>query len=112
MNRSDALEVLDAVENGMIKLGQSREIWQNDLVYTALQGVRLLMLDAIKKRPETPKEDDHTPVVRCKDCVYYSGFGGCQWGECTLAKGWVHGTWTHEDDHCASGKKEKNGNGK
>ena len=50
MNRSDALEVLDAVENGMIKLGQSRDIWQNDVVYAALAGVRLLLLDALKEQ--------------------------------------------------------------
>lgn len=50
MNRVDGMEALDAVENGMIKLGQSRDIWQNDVVYAALAGVRLLLLDAIKEQ--------------------------------------------------------------
>ena len=39
MNRVDGMEALDAVENGMIKLGQSLDIWQNDVVYAALAGV-------------------------------------------------------------------------
>lgn len=54
MNRVDGMEALDAVENGMIKLGQSRDIWQNDVVYAALAGVRLLLLDALKERHEPP----------------------------------------------------------
>lgn len=29
MNRVDGMEALDAVENGMIKLGQNRDIWQH-----------------------------------------------------------------------------------
>ena len=51
MNRVDGMEALDAVENGMIKLGQNRDSWQNDVVYAALAGVRLLLLDALKKQP-------------------------------------------------------------
>lgn len=50
MNRVDGMEALDAVENGMIKLKQSRDIWQNDVVYAALAGVRLLLLDALKEQ--------------------------------------------------------------
>lgn len=50
MNRVDGMEALDAVENGMIKLGQNRDIWQNDVVYAALAGVRLLLLDALKEQ--------------------------------------------------------------
>lgn len=57
MNRVDGMEALDAVENGMIKLGQSRDIWQNDVVYAALAGVRLLLLDALKERHEPPIKD-------------------------------------------------------
>ena len=55
MNRVDGMEALDAVENGMIKLGQSRDIWQNDVVYAALAGVRLLLLDALKERMNVDK---------------------------------------------------------
>lgn len=50
MNRVDGMEALDAVENGMIKLGQNRDIWQDDVVYAALAGVRLLLLDALKNK--------------------------------------------------------------
>lgn len=56
MNRVDGMEALDAVENGMIKLGQNRDIWQNDVVYVALAGVRLLLLDALKNKA---LEDDN-----------------------------------------------------
>lgn len=175
MNRTDAIEVLDAVENGMIKLGQSRDIWQNDLVYTALQGVRLLLLDALKKKstsqedngaeeaikaintvlsnlnesslqcsrcvhyfeftgcvfgkctlsdsyvyrynfckhtkctgqigqPELPKVTDNAPVMPCKNCVYYSGFTGCSFGECSKL-----GTRTAENKSCPSGRSKRGG---
>lgn len=69
MNRVDGMEALDAVENGMIKLGQSRDIWQNDVVYAALAGVRLLLLDALKKQR---KGEELMKVVRCGKCVYHS----------------------------------------
>ena len=49
MNRVDGMEALDAVENGMIKLGQNRDIWQNDLVYSLCQGVRLLLMEEMRK---------------------------------------------------------------
>lgn len=66
MNRVDGMEALDAVENGMIKLGQSRDIWQNDVVYAALAGVRLLLLDALKDRHVKDN------LVRRKDCKHWS----------------------------------------
>lgn len=61
MNRVDGMEALDAVENGMIKLGQSRDIWQNDVVYAALAGVRLLLLDALKERMNVDKLEKRYP---------------------------------------------------
>lgn len=57
MNRVDGMEALDAVENGMIKLKQSRDIWQNDVVYAALAGVRLLLLDALKDKALEDDDD-------------------------------------------------------
>lgn len=57
MNRVDGMEALDAVENGMIKLGQNRDIWQNDVVYAALAGVRLLLLDALKDKALEDDDD-------------------------------------------------------
>ena len=84
MNRVDGMEALDAVENGMIKLGQNRDIWQNDVVYAALAGVRLLLLDALKERPEPPETGNLVRVVRCRVCQYSDrsepdGDGCCLW---------------------------------
>lgn len=47
--RSDMVEALDAIETGMTRLAMSRDIWQNDLVYTLCQGVRLLLEDRVRK---------------------------------------------------------------
>ena len=48
--REDLMEALDAIETGMCRIKESRDIWQNDLVYTLCQGVRLLLEDRIKNR--------------------------------------------------------------
>lgn len=98
MNRVDGMEALDAVENGMIKLGQSRDIWQNDAVYAALAGVRLLLLDALKNRPEVPVKDT---LVRCKDCKHWSNYkpGAYVCRDCTLL-----GVPTYWRDYCSSGE--------
>ena len=48
--RSDMVEALDAIENGMTRVAMSRDIWQNDLIYALCQGVRLLLEDRIKNR--------------------------------------------------------------
>lgn len=47
--RSDMVEALDAIETGMTRLAMSRDIWQNDLVYTLCQGVRLLLEERVRK---------------------------------------------------------------
>lgn len=49
MNRSEAVEVLDAIENGMCKVAESKDIWQNELIYALCQGERLLLLDKLKE---------------------------------------------------------------
>lgn len=49
-NRGEMVEALDAIETGMTRLAMSRDIWQNELVYTLCQGVRLLLEDRIKNR--------------------------------------------------------------
>ena len=41
--REDLMEALDAIETGMCKVKESRDIWQNELVYALCQGVRLLL---------------------------------------------------------------------
>ena len=47
--RDDLIEALDAIENGMCRIKDSRDIWQNDLVYALCQGVRLMLLDKLKE---------------------------------------------------------------
>ena len=47
--RDDLVEALDAIETGMCRIKESRDIWQNDLVYALCQGVRLLLLDELKE---------------------------------------------------------------
>ena len=47
--REDLVEALDAIETGMCKVKESRDIWQNDLVYALCQAVRLLLLEKLRK---------------------------------------------------------------
>lgn len=49
MQREEAIEVIDELENGMLCIGENSDIWQNRLIYVLCQGVRLLLLDTIKK---------------------------------------------------------------
>ena len=50
MSRHDALlEALDAIETGMCRIKESRDIWQNDLVYALCQAVRLLLTEELRK---------------------------------------------------------------
>ena len=46
--REDLLEALDAIETGMCLVKESRDIWQNDLVYALCQAVRLLLTEEVK----------------------------------------------------------------
>ena len=46
--REDLMEALDAIETGMCRIKDIRDIWQNDLVYALCQGVRLLLTEEIK----------------------------------------------------------------
>lgn len=48
-DRTAIVETLDAIEDGMIRIKDSRDIWQNDLIYALCQGVRLLLMDKIKE---------------------------------------------------------------
>ena len=47
-SREDLMEALDAIETGMCRVKESRDIWQNELVYTLCQAVRLLLTEEIK----------------------------------------------------------------
>ena len=48
-SRDDLMEALDAIETGMCRVKDSRDIWQNDLVYALCQAVRLLLMEALRK---------------------------------------------------------------
>lgn len=43
------VEVLDAIENGMCKVAETRDIWQNDLIYSLCEGERILLTDRLKE---------------------------------------------------------------
>ena len=47
--RDDLVEALDAIETGMCMVKESRDIWQNELVYALCQGVRLLLTEELRK---------------------------------------------------------------
>lgn len=49
-NKDAMLEALEEIENGMCRIKESRDIWQNELVYALCQGVRLLLIDKIKEK--------------------------------------------------------------
>lgn len=46
--REDLMEALDSIEDGMCRIKDSRDIWQNELVYALCQGVRLLLMEELK----------------------------------------------------------------
>ena len=50
--REDLMEALDAIETGMCRIKESRDIWQNDLLYALCQGVRLLLMDVLRKEKQ------------------------------------------------------------
>lgn len=48
-NQKALSEALDAVENGMCRIADTRDIWQNELLYALCQTVRLLGVDKLKE---------------------------------------------------------------
>lgn len=48
-DRAAIAEALDEIENGMCRIKESRDIWQNSLIYALCQAVRLLLLDELKE---------------------------------------------------------------
>ena len=42
-------EVLDAIENGMCKIAETRGIWQNNLLYAMCEGERILLTARLKE---------------------------------------------------------------
>ena len=49
MKREELVEALDAIETGMCRVKDSRDIWQNELIYALCQGVRLLLIDELRR---------------------------------------------------------------
>jgi len=47
-SREELMEALDAIETGMFRIKESRDIWQNELVYALCQGVRLLLTEELR----------------------------------------------------------------
>lgn len=47
-DRTAIVEALDAIEDGMCRIKDSRDIWQNNLIYDLCQAVRLLLMEEIK----------------------------------------------------------------
>lgn len=47
-SREELMEALDAIETGMCRIKESRDIWQNYLVYALCQGVRLLLTEELR----------------------------------------------------------------
>ena len=42
-------EVLDVIENGMCKIAETRDIWQNDLLYALCEGERILLTARLRE---------------------------------------------------------------
>lgn len=51
-DRTAIVEALDAIEDGMSRIAETRDIWQHKLLYALCQGVRLLLMDKIKEGKE------------------------------------------------------------
>lgn len=48
MEREAAIEALEAIENGMCRVKDCGDIWQDKLVYALCQATRLLLLDKLR----------------------------------------------------------------
>lgn len=77
MKHEELVEALDAIETGMCRVKDSRDIWQDDLIYALCQGVRLLLIDELRrgKKIDNAPAVDAVPVVRCRDCKYFQHYG-------------------------------------
>lgn len=46
--REQAIECLEEIENGMIRTGMTRDIWQNELIWQLCKAVKLLLEQYIR----------------------------------------------------------------
>lgn len=58
-------EVLDAIENGMCKIAETRDIWQNDLLYAMCEGERILLTARLKELIRKEKIANEEDKKKC-----------------------------------------------
>ena len=58
-------EVLDAIENGMCKITETRDIWQNDLIYALCEGERILLTARLKELRRKEKIANEEGQKKC-----------------------------------------------
>ena len=64
--REQISEVLDAIENGMCKVAETRDIWQNDLIYALCEGERILLTARLKELNKKKKEPEKKTMT-CRE---------------------------------------------
>ena len=66
-------EVLDAIENGMCKIAETRDIWQNNLLYALCEGERILLTARLKELSRKEKIVDvrriRSNIDLCEKCI-------------------------------------------
>ena len=63
--RDQMMECMSAIEDGMSRTAQRRDIWQNELIYWLCKAVYLLLDRAVKDRKD--EQERQTGVRRKKD---------------------------------------------
>ena len=58
-------EVLDTIENGMCKIAETRDIWQNDLIYALCEGERILLTARLKELSRKEKIVNEEGQKKC-----------------------------------------------
>ena len=58
-------EVLDAIENGMCKIAETRDSWQNDLIYALCEGERILLTARLKELRRKEKIANEEGQKKC-----------------------------------------------
>ena len=55
--RDQAIECMDEIESGMIRVGMTRDIWQNELIWQLCRAVKLLLEQYIRGKHGQEKEN-------------------------------------------------------
>ena len=58
-------EVLDSIENRMCKIAETRDIWQNDLIYALCEGERILLTARLKELRRKEKIANEEGQKKC-----------------------------------------------